>query len=257
MPPVKSSPEVDPAASTPEQIIATPEQQEKQRLVAFGGFVKPEMYDVFGDYDLSEVTDKEKTWMTADRLREIVIPNNPQTTYSVEGVCLNSYEFNLAARHPKKLGETIFARVMHDRDVDDERITRAVGEQRRGLTDKLTGMNEHLAKLQAGRADIRELQREAKTPGFAHKSEERMKQLTSAAWLEFQTILDVVHLQREWDQDKRDRAQASLIYYLTQGSQNIRVGHWQEMIGLSDNYLTLRVQLFSNRARQVGRILRE
>ena len=37
-------------------------------MVAFGGFVKPNIYDIFGDFNLDDVTESEKEWMTASNL---------------------------------------------------------------------------------------------------------------------------------------------------------------------------------------------
>ena len=64
-------------------------------------------------------------------------------------------------------------------------------------------------------------------------------------------ILDVLRVQRDWNDEKHDQARSALTHYLTQGSQRDRVKHWGEMSGLADQYMTVRISLFTNRIRKV------
>lgn len=243
----------DPATQVHEE-IAHPIRVVK---VAFGGFVKPEMYDVFGDYDLSSVTDSERAWMQPEQLGSILFQSDRRTKFAIDGVVLLPTEYELVARHPVKLIEQAEARSLKDKDVDDTVLATAARSQLHALETKSEAMSSHRASLVEQRGMLSELAKEAKNPGFAHKSPERMTLLLSAAWNEFQNILDVVHIQRGWDDQARERAQAALIHYLTQGSQRDRVGHWQDMIKLADGYLGARLHVFGSRIRTVESLHKE
>lgn len=223
--------------------------------VAFGRFVKPQMYDVFGEYDLSAVTEEEKDWLKPEQIGQIIFAPERSARFTVDDICLNAYEHGLLARYPHRLAETAEQRSLKDNDLDDEVIATSKRAQIHSLEAKYESMTVHKAKLFEQRGLIKELAKEAKYPGYAHKSPERMKELTSAAWVEFKTMLDVVHIQRGWDDEKRHRAEATLVHYLTQGSQRDRVAHWQAMIDLADNYLGARNYLFKNRITKTERLL--
>lgn len=230
--------------------------EEKAKPVAFGRFVKPEMYDVFGDYDLSAVTEPESAWMNPDNLtRPLFNPTRDERSLVVDNIGLNAYEYGILVRSPEGLGRSAVSRVLGANDIDEERLAASERGRIHAFENKHEKMFEHTQKLRERRTEIKELHREAKKPGYAHKTEEWMKQHLSAAWQEFQIILDVTHTQRGWTDEQRQRAQAALISRLTQGSQRDRVKHWQEMLQLADNYLGARITLFSNRIRQVGKEL--
>jgi hypothetical protein len=233
------------------------EHAKREPNVAFGGFVKPEMYDVFGEYDLSGVTDEEKAWLQPGQIGEIIFAPKRTARFTVDDICLNAYEHGLLARYPHRLAETAEQRTLKDNDLDDEIIATSKRAEIHVLENKHEAMSGHRTKLVEQRSLIKELAKEARTPGFAHKSPARMKELTSAAWLEFKNMLDVVHLQREWTDEQRTRAEATLIHYLTQGSQRDRVGHWQSMIELANNYLGARMHLFRSRITKTERLIQE
>lgn len=233
------------------------EHARREPNVAFGGFVKPEMYDVFGEYDLSGVTDAERQWMKPEQLTSILFDSGRDARFTVDGISLNAYEHGLLARFPHRLIETAQQRSLKDNDLDDELIATSKRAQIHALEQKQIGMSEHRLKLQEQRQLIRELRREAKKPGYAHHPARWMKERTSAAWLEFKTILDVAHIQREWDDEQRGRAEAALIHLLTSGSQRSRVGNWQAMIDLSDNYLSARIHIFGDRTKKTVRLLQK
>lgn len=223
--------------------------------VAFGRYVKPEMYDVFGDYDLSDLTDSEKQWMGPKVLGELLFEQPTTVPFTLRGIALNATEYGMLARHPQRLAETAEQRSLKDKDIDDTVIATGKRAEIHALENKTEVMTAHAAKLAGQREMIKELQREAKKPGFAHKSPERMKELMSAAWIEFTGMLDVVHIQRDWNDDTRKRAEAALIHHLTQGSQRDRVAHWQSMIHLADGYLGARLYLFMARNKETAALL--
>lgn len=225
--------------------------QKTSKMVAFGGYVKPEMYDIFGNYNLVDLSEAEKDWMTADRLRAIVFDTDKKQKMCVDGIALNAYEYNLIVRSPKHLGMFATAHTLRDNDLNDELIAKSNRAPIHIFEQKLEDMTTHYQSMKQQKLYLRELYKEATMPGYAHKTPERMKQLTSSAWNEFTTILDVAHIQREWDDEKRHKAEASLANYLTHGSQRERVKNWKQMITLADNYVVARVVLFDNRIKIV------
>lgn len=218
--------------------------QSKQKLVAFGGFVKPSLYGIFGEHNLENLTEAEKSWMTAEKLRELVLSPQQNDRFLVDDVSLNTYEYNLIARSPSQLGKFASARVLHDNDLDDLRVKASNRAPIHVFEQKIAGMQAHGEKLNDRKNMLRELQKEVKTPGYAHKTPERMSQLIAAVWNEFMVMLDVIHLQRDWDDNKRQRAESALIGYLNQGAQRQRVANWSNALGVVDNYLTQRILLF-------------
>lgn len=236
--------------------LSEPEDNlKKLKLVAFGGFVKPEQYDIFGEHDFSDLTEKEKSWFDADKFRELIINNPTNYQFVVDEVALNPYEYNLIARSPSHLGKFAVAKVLNDNDLSDERISASQRAPVHVLTQKIEAMTNHDNKLREQLSFVRELRKEIRAPGFAHKTEERMKLLISASWNEFTTMLDVMSLQRGWDDDKRQRAETALLFYLTQGGQSLRISKWAKMTKVADDYLVLRKTTFSRKINQSEREL--
>jgi hypothetical protein len=230
-----------------------PFDQPVSKRVAFGGFVKPENYDIYGDYDFDTLSDVEKAWMNPDKLRSILMPmeKGNNTSISVDGVLLNQTEYSIIVRSPNQLGIYAVANVLKDKDLTDDVIQAGNRARIRILSQKEEAMSFHKDRIKENRTLLRELRKEISTPGFAHKTPERMKQLTSVAWNEYMNILDVLRVQREWNDEKHNQAKTALTYYLTQGAQKDRVKHWDEMTELADQYMTVRISLFTNRVRKV------
>lgn len=222
-------------------------QNENRQRVAFGRYVKPEMYDIFGEHDLEGLSETEKSWMSAEKLRELVLSPQRDDKFLVDGVLLNTFEYNLIVRSPLSLGKFASARVLHDNDLDNDRVEASKRAPIHVLEQKIAGMQVHGDKLAAQKIMLRELEKEVETPGYAHKTPERMSQLIAAAWNEFTIILDVIHLQRGWDDRKRQRAESTLINYLTQGGQRQRVSNWDKTLTVADNYLVQRTLLFKRK----------
>ncbi len=221
--------------------------EHRTNRAAFGRFLKPEMYDIFGEYDLKFVSDAEKRWMTSSRLKGFLFDRSNEDACVVDHLALNGYEYKIIARSPKKLAEAAFSTTLAIDDVNSNRLTKAHRSSDHTLESKQDVMIAHLTKLQEYRVETKELEKFSWIPGKAHKPEEHMRLLFNHAWTEFKTILEVVHIQREWDDNQRHRAEAALIFYMTQGSQRDRTKHWREMISLANAYLSRRISLFEGR----------
>ena len=72
-----------------------PFDQPVSKRVAFGGFVKPENYDIYGDYDFELLSDAEKEWMNPEKLRSVLMPEEKGSNadLAVDGVLLNQTEY--------------------------------------------------------------------------------------------------------------------------------------------------------------------
>jgi len=231
----------------------------KDPKVAFGGFVKPEMYDIFGEHDLNSVMDAEKQWMQPEKL-EVILHSPPLDAKNVvDGVSLTSKEHQvlLRARDPEKIAEVAFSGVTKNGDIDDELLAAANRSEVHILEGKRMAMVDYREKLLERRTNIRVLQKEVRAPGFAHKTSIEMRGLINDAWQEFTNMLEVVHIQRGWDDETRERAETTLMHYLTQGSSRDRVGHWNQMLALASVYLSRRQKLFHRRIQSANGALRK
>lgn len=232
---------------------------QREPKVAFGGFVKPEMYDIFGEHDLDTVTDAEKQWMQPEKLEAILL-NPPRGTKNVvDGISITSREHQTLVRshNPEYIAGVAFSGVTKDYDIDDELLASAKRGEVHVLEEKRRGMADYREKLLERRTNIRVLQKEVRSPGFAHKTSVEMRSLINEAWQEFTNMLDVVHIQRDWNDEKREKAEAALMHYLTQGSSRDRVGHWNQMLTLASVYLSKRQNLFKRRIQSVDGALHE
>ncbi|MDQ3093696.1 MAG: hypothetical protein M3Q70_00780 [bacterium] len=233
----------------------------RTKKVAFGGFVKPELYDVFGEHNFNLLTPAEKAWKADEALGKVLFePPKPDPQdeeaqarfLTVDGYSFNAHEYRMLIRSPRALARKTVAHVLGDNDITDtkqEASQRGVGHVMNKLSEP---MQEHVAKLREARTEVQELAREAKSPGFAHRSEEWMTGHLSTVWKEFQTMLDIMHVQKGWDDEKRQAASTALLHFLSSGPQRQRTGRWQTMISLADGYLGARITVFDNRIKQAA-----
>jgi hypothetical protein len=246
-----------------DRLFEVPElEQAEQQRVSFGRYLKPEMYDIFGEYDLSQVTEDEAKWMTPKRIaRELFAesPRSPVQGFVVDGILLNQFEYRLVPRSPEALGTASLSKVLGDNDIDADLIERAKRGRVHALGSKIDAMATHSEKLHERRENIVKLQKLAYRPGHGNvlpdQSPDTVKFLFAEAWSEFTNILDVLQVQREWTQDQRTSAEAALINYLTQGPQRDRVMHWREMLVMARTYLVARTYLLQKRTKQTLKLL--
>lgn len=246
---------IEPLPPTSEQVDAPADP-----MVAFGRFVKQEMYDVFGEYDFESLTDAEKLWVEprniAPHLFEAPHGSVLAVPYTTRGrsrdfLALPAAEFNWIARYPRALGRSSVTGALKDNDLSDEVMAASNRARLHVFDQKIARMQSHSDNLEGRREEIVFLRRRIKTPGYAHVRATRMAQLVSGLWQEGITILDVLHVQRNWDDEQRTRAEAAMVAYLTHGPQNTRIAHWGEFANLAESYLSARAGLFKGRIREV------
>lgn len=250
------------AEPTPAQNLGniTEPSPPKDPRVAFGGFVKPEMYDVFGEHDYESLSDAEKLWVYPSRIAPYLfdapVDAEMAVRYTARGghngsLALPSAEFNWIVRYPRALGRSSIAGALSDHDLSDERIAASERARVHVFQKKLVTMEEHTAKLVERRQEINRLKNRIHAAGYAHEKASNMKQLISGVWQEGITILDVLHVQRGWNDAQRARAETALAFYLTSGAQPTKISHWKEFSGLTESYLAARSGLFKDRIRVV------
>lgn len=240
-------------AGLPPEALPPRDQLDPDQRVAFGRFVKTELYDIFGEHDLESLTDQEKAWVYPSHLGPMLFTAPAEVELQIQGLSLNPLEFQILARWPRALARHAVAKTLGVNELDAERLAASRRSIEHTFETKREAMTDHVDKMAAHRADINRLQRRVRTPGYAHETAQYMKQLIASSWQEFQDILDVLHVQRGWEDETRQRVDSAMVSYLTQGAQNTRIGHWKEMLGLADAYLGARTALFRNRIKQVSR----
>lgn len=252
-------------ASSQEQLpgFEVDTEEDLNRRVAFGGFVKEHQYDPEGKLAGIELTDTEKRWFTTEQLAGILFQDernrgrtrgiDPNPVGYAKGVLLPPGEFTWIKRPPELLARSAARRTLNaTTEINDEAQARSQRSRAHALETTIGSITVHKNGLIERRHDIAVLLKEATTPGFAHKSAREMKQLIGQSWSELLNVLDTLKIQREWDNETRLRAEAAAVRYLTSKSQNIRVGNWQKLLKLEGNYLNARVGLLrqSTRAHQ-------
>jgi len=240
--------------------IVLPERPEGKR-VAFGRYLKYWQYDMFNDHNKSIVQPEEVAWMVPERISSILFATRgkgepyPDGLY-VDGVLLNQFEYGLIPRSPDALGKASISKTLGDNDVTSEVVERAQRSRLHTFESRLEALDTHGAKLKERRELIIKLQRAAHKPGYAVGTPEEVKPMFAGAWSEFTNILDVLHIQRNWDQEKRQVAETALLMYLTEGKQSDRVQHWSQMLELSRTYLAARSHLIDVRTKELKELLK-
>lgn len=235
-----------PDVNTPETINSV----ENERIrVAFGGFLKPELYDdqlVTPKIDISET---ERAWFDVKRIKKILLGPVSYEEYQSDdrsdGVLLSAAERTALVRSPTMLARTALDRTINASiDQTDDRIEAAQRSSGHALKKKLEKMQQVSDGIGVRLSDIVELEKEAKTPGYAHKSPERMAELISASWQELLNITDVLQMKRGWSDEQKMKFRQAAKDYLTTGSQRQRVKHWRELLQLQSTYLSRKSRVF-------------
>lgn len=252
--PTEPIPGQDPGV-TPE-VIQSPEQT-KDPMVAFGRFVKTEIYDVFGEMNFGNLTDADKQMVRPSVVGPQLFnaPFRHRGQVAVDKLALNPLEYKIMARWPRALGQAAITQTLGANDLSDARLEAAWRARLHVFADKRDAMTEHVGKMVERRSNINRLRRAVHAQGFARERLSNMKWLIAEAWQEGETILDVLHVQQAWDDEKRKQASTALVHYLTTGAQQTRISHWKDFTALTDSYLGARITLFKNRIFLVNQAL--
>ncbi len=240
----------------------------KTKRRAFGYFLKTWQYDPEGKYDLASVTPEQvgqlnpqwiadylfKPSMTIKGGGQIFrVPVDARRQASLH-IALNPVEYALLPRVPEAFARQAQAQTLGANDLSEDSIQKSKRSVVHAFDSKLEKVVPHRAKLLTAQQQIRELRALAAQPGYAHKTEFEMTQLMGAAWNEFTTMLDVVHTARNWTDEQRVQAEATLLKQLTTEGQRTKTGVWQFMLEVADNYLDQRIAAFGSRISQVRQL---
>lgn len=234
--------------------------EELRKRVAFGGYVKSELYDVFGVHDLSAVTPADIEQVKPQNIGKFLfdLPYNPnddteggqfQHDNVIKGVALNPYELTVIMRSPdaSKIGRVAYAATAKKEDMSDELQARARRSYWHAIESKRDAMVEHKEKLHTRWDRMGLLLREARSPKYAHFSRENFNLLVGEFWQEVQTILEVLREVHGWNDDEQQQARAAMVAYMTTGPQTQRVKHTKEVIKFVRRYLVKRQGVFAHR----------
>ena len=101
---------------------------------------------------------------------------------------------------------------------------------------------------------LEELFKEMKSPGYAHKSELRMRILgTNALFMVFPNMINVTARQYEWDPETTDKANRALTYKLLTGPQRKKVQNWKDFTDLAIRYNHAKLALSKSKRAQINR----
>lgn len=232
-------------------------EQKSKRRAAFGRYVGPEHFDLFGDYDLKNIPKEDRGWITPNFLDDNLITARKDAPNVVSGIALNTYEYNLLirARNPKYLrNKVVTASMGYERPTEQKR-TQAEMRGNSTIQQKLVGMTNHIGNLEQSNGMLKQLVHLSLAPGYAHTTDAKLIELYANAWNEFENIIDVVHIVEKWTDEQRDRADPSFLRYLTKDDQIMRVHQWKSMILLARRYVTHRIYLFTDREDKAKELL--
>lgn len=217
---------------------------------AFARYVGPENFDVFNEHDFSTMPEADKRWINPAYLRSFLYPDKDvKSPNRVSNINVNPFEFRLIirARDPIHIRNAAYNRVQGFDDPTDE----VRGKAERGgihtLEAKIEAMTQHRNNLGESEELLARLARRTRYPGLAHETDQNLRLLYANLWNEIENIMNVAQVAAGWTDEERDRADTSLLFYLTQGPSARRVKHFKEMISLATAYVRARKKLTGTR----------
>lgn len=219
-------------------------EKKSPNRVAFGGFLDPSTNSI---EEVLNITEEEINWMTPVNLNRFLYVDKiskKDKDLSVNGLNLNSFEFQLIVKSPKALADRAKASALKE-EINEENIEKADRARKHALNNKIEAMKNHAEKIEKSLELLYRLRNEARSPGYAHYKEERFIEMMANFWREVDNILDVLMIVRQWDDDQRQRAREAISIRLNSQAQNIRVAKWQNMIDCVIDYTHNRLILFN------------
>lgn len=234
--------------------LERPEARPHADRYSFGGFLKSEIYDIFGDLPVQELTQTEIAWFSPQKLALITMQEARQSRLRdprrFDGVLLSPVERKLLVFSPAHLGRRALDVTLSSRDIDEELVQSSRRSSMHAVENGLGKMQSWHDELLTRRSDVIELHGEARSPGYAHKRKERMHQLFSVSWTEMLNLADTLQEMKGYSDDKKARLLASAVTYLTTGPQSDRVRHWKKLLEFQKTYFDARIGIFD---RQITR----
>ncbi len=173
--------------------------------------------------------------------------------YVVDGLALNSGEYNDLARNPKMLLRAVGASTVTSRlrrgDESVDRIGRKdVGSQLSTIKSKIKKHDERIAQFTREVEKLLQLEGVVHSPGYARMKEIDLRLLATEVWTtSFSNIIQVAVSRRKWDGSTVKLAMDAMTYRLTNRASRDRVGYWQDMSALAFGYADNKRMLFKLR----------
>ena len=237
-----------------EQKVVSNDQMVHLARVAFGRFLKPEIF-VDDNPSFSGLDTAHKEWFNpstierslfrppADALLTVRIdPDNRRSPV----ISLNEVDFALIGRFPEKLAESAFRKTLAAGDRNQDRVAAAERSRLHAVESRQIVTVKQLTSMLERREELDLFAAKAKAAGWAHLTPSHMQELFNVCSQELITILDILHAREGWSDQERQQRYDGMIYYLTQGDQRSRVKHWQSTIGTVRRYLNARINTFEN-----------
>jgi hypothetical protein len=233
---------------------------EENPLIAFGRVptayftgIKPENYE-FIDNEALEAANP-KTFLP------FLLPGRAkgkERSFVVDGVALDEYEYERVVRNIGAFSGAI-ANTTHKARLLDPRAERRGEVAERSVDHALESKQEAMLRTLAGVAKekdvLKKLEKEARSPGYAHVRARDMQEMAvSAVTIYFMRVLDVVQRQRGWSTEERQLMQDATTVRLFLGGRE-RVGNWQSWLKVARIYASEREKLFRNRVERTEKIL--
>ncbi len=225
----------------------------KNSRIAFGRVVMPYFFDL-KPANYKDIDPRMVRAVSLPNFLPYLLPVSGGK-YAVDGVALNSAEYERIIRYPAAFGRNVSNKTYLSRaqDANTARRTEKAGKSStRALENKVPKMVATLTGIEQEHQTIVSLQEQAKHPGYAHKYARDM--LSWAAMthdITFARILEVAGREKGWTSEQADLARRSLdvaLFFDTEG----RVRAWREGLDVAETYGHQREVLFQNRIDRVN-----
>jgi hypothetical protein len=235
---------------------ASQKRRNLQRRNAFGSAISLEYYGIDPD-SLVEVTEEELALVDVDNMRSALFSRNGR--FKVNGLSLIESEYTTIVRNTQSFGTAVMAKTFEARGLDKDLDNRTETSER-SVKHAFSSKEEAISKMLEGYRQeqnrLVKLQREIRSPGFAHMDEFEMRLvITNVTTLSFLKILDVVSSQLEWDGQTREAAQSAMTRKMLTGPQRDKVSYWGQLTELAMTYNKAEQTVSKHRLAQIRRQL--
>ncbi len=180
---------------------------------------------------------------------------------SYNGLALNPLEYSTVLLDANSFKNRSLARIERTAAFNESSEIRK-GEMR--ITVPLHAF-EKLAKRHIGlitgldneRVLLRDMSLQARSPGFAHIKEADLRmRASSVITTTFENIVEVVSRAKHWTPEEKVRAKLAMMERLSSGPQRDRVGYWQVLLCVGENYAGRRKTVMTASANRVDTQIR-